>query len=267
MATPAKIKKYVEQIKAENGEIFSVDQLNNLDAIFDFDSSFSKINFFGIKEKLRDEHLVSLLKLKSSLREISFEGCKHLTDEGIQILSGLTLLENISFDSCEQLTDVNGFLVLLALAPSLRKLNLRSCNNVKDSTFFAVLGKLPKLEEINLQFVKTFSVSGLQQLSENLFSLKLLGCEQLDDSAMKIISTKFKNLRELHIAKCKNISMEGLKLLVDLPFLKDVQVFDRAGNVTTKVTLEEYQAFMNQIRENQAKRDRRKNDDEVVSKH
>jgi F-box and leucine-rich repeat protein 14 len=199
-------KNLAEKLKAARGEIQYIDVLNNLDAIFDIDASFERIDtHWEIGKQLQDHHLKPLLKLKN-LKKLILSVCQQLTDDGVQVLAGVSSsLEEIDFGGCFKLSD-QGFRVLAALT-SLKKVNLERCRQVTDSTL-QVLSTLSKLEEINITLCDRISSKGLQFFIAslpNLQKLTMYSCSQLTDEGLVAIS-KFPALRELKLGECDKVT-------------------------------------------------------------
>lgn len=207
----ADVAALAKKLKQDGAWIKDVNILHSLDRIFHIDSSFEAIYCDpAITDRVQDRHLKPLLNLKS-LKRLYLNGCKQLTDEGIQVLAGLSLVEYIDLNSCKQLSD-KGLKVLAALT-FINRVNLQSCNII-DSTL-GVLSKITTLEDLGISFCDKFTNEGLQLLASlpKLHILDVKFCSQLTDDSLLIVS-KFPALRELAIGVRRNVTSVGFRHLV-----------------------------------------------------
>lgn len=78
------------------------------------------------------------------LQELSLRGCEHLTEAGLQHISGLTTLTFLSLEQCPRVSGLH----CLAAMQQLRVLELGWCDHVVDEDMIAVacLQRLTRLQ-------------------------------------------------------------------------------------------------------------------------
>jgi hypothetical protein len=238
MSTQVDAVALAKKIRQNECWIREIEILNNLDAIFDVDSSFEEIKISSQLRDLQDEHIKPLLKLKKL--KVLFLGSGNFVDDQIQFLAEFPLLEDITLSCCDRLSD-EGFKVFGVLT-LLKKVHLTNCH-FTDSTL-DILSKLVHLEELDMNGCRKFTNNGLQLLT-SLPKLRLLNvesCSHLNDESLLVIST-FPALREFRIGAplCKEITSFGFRHLVaNCQSLTNLRI-NQTYEIVTDETLEDYQ--------------------------
>lgn len=144
-----------------------------------------------------------------SLTELDIGGSRRVTDAGLSVLRGMTLLENLDIALCENLSDV-GMENLREL--SLTHLEMSGLDQVTDKG----LACLENAPLTHLDIMRTgISDMGLENLS--MMPLKHLfacGCNLEDFGLMYLLELP---LTELDISENPEITDDGLKWLMACP--------------------------------------------------
>ena len=197
---------------------------------------------------------VAALGSLPSLRDLNLARCKHVSDDGLDILAEQrTPLERLvlawtrritnagllSVSQISTLVDLelvrlreisSAGLAYLAFLPSLRRLSLEWCDTVEGSD----LGKITTLSELRLAWCDGISDVGAAKVS-SLPSLRLLdlaSCVQVTDLAIAQF-TKLCNLSSLNLSYCRNITDSSLNVLASMPSLQ-VLLLDACDRITDR---------------------------------
>jgi hypothetical protein len=205
--------------------------------------SLEKLKIMDFWGDLTDDDL-EILSHRQTLKEIEFETCKKITDEGFQHLSLLLGLESLIIQDPKGLSPT-AFWQLQNL-PNLRNVKIQQAFSLENQQV-EQFGALRNLEEIDfhgarnlsggylswhrLPFLKKLDLSGTQVADCHLASignmrsletLHLIGCDNITDSGCLQLMGLI-NLRNLWISS-KNIDYMGLVYIGCLPKLRFLDV-------------------------------------------
>lgn len=199
------------------------------------------------------------------LKNLNIRSCRHVSDLGIAHISGLTEsvagntdLNNLSLQDCQKITDValsniaRGLqklevlnlsfccgvrdigLAHLASLKCLKKINLRSCDNIGDEGVSTLAYGCSFLTSLDVSFCDRISDDSLIHIAHSLYNLKHLelGSCCITDEGLHAIARNLQDIRVLNLGQCINVTDIGLSYIAEN--LRNVTSIDLYG--CTKVT-------------------------------
>jgi len=134
--------------------------------------------------RLPDQLISGLVALAPSLRELTAQDARNVTDHG-----------------CE----------MLALLPSLKCLKLRGCARITPTGMTAIASGLPHLETLGLRGRRGCQLSALEGLSE-LKSLRLSWKTDMHDDHISSLVVRFPHLTKLDLSNCVHLTDNGIRI-------------------------------------------------------
>jgi len=128
----------------------------------------------------------------TSLTNLDLSNCR-ITDEGVEHINRLELLEHLAVSQCEGITDLGLFYI--SKMKILKFLEIAECSSVTD-----------------------YGITHLTNL-KSLESLNLHGCHNLTDRSLQLIAETLE-LLEYVDASCEQFTIDGLDQLMSLQHLK-----------------------------------------------
>ncbi|KAG7202189.1 hypothetical protein KM043_015868 [Ampulex compressa] len=176
-----------------------------------------------------------------ALEQLSLQDCQRLTDEGLRhIATGLSTLKSINLSFCVCVTDSG--VKHLAKMPSLRVLNLRSCDNISDISMAYLVEGGSRISSLDVSFCDRITDQTLVHISKGLFNLKSLllsACHISDDGICKIANT-LHDLEILNIGQCSRLTDKGLYTIAES--MKHLKCIDLYG--CPKISTEGLESLM-----------------------
>ncbi len=149
------------------------------------------------------------------LRVLNLRGCRNLTEN---LFSGLNFnkycLEELNL-RWTRVAD-NTVRYVLELCPSLKKLNLESCDSISCNLFIDKYDTLCNLEELNLSKTRISNIGlcSVLEVFPNIKSLILRCCRNLRGDILVNLGTEMNNLKELNL-NWTEVSVDGLYRVMD----------------------------------------------------
>lgn len=191
---------------AEHKEEVSINRVEDYEPCFPYARFVRRLNLSGVAEDLYDAHF-RCLSACTRLERFTLNGCIHLTDKSLSILSGMTELVALDLTGVVDVSDAT----IISLANSSNKLqgiNLEGCKKVTDEGIFAMANAFPLLRRIKLcelENITGASVSKLVKSCPLLIEIDLNACAGVNDAAVRDIWVSCLHLRELRLAQCARV--------------------------------------------------------------
>jgi len=189
---------------------------------------------------VNDTTLQEIWSCLSQLRELRFDWCVLISDEGFKlppmnhfseseicISDCLKGLNDLSLNGCSKITgsSLRSFLGF----QELRSLNLNACSLITDEDIVMLCRNNPGLQVLMLNYCTNLSDGGvakLIQLLPKLKRLELQGCSRLTNDTLTAIGERpmqYQPLTFLNLNHCKLMSLEYAEhLQMQLPFLREL---------------------------------------------
>ena len=164
--------------------------------------------------RVSDAGLAHLARVEC-LRTLYLKAGRHVSDQGVRHLTGLTGLERLRLWGCTALTDA----AAEALAELVRLTSLELPGSEITDAGAAHLARLERLTELGLT-LSQIGDAGLVHISNlrGLASLDLDACAQLTDEGIEALS-RLSGLVKLNLLGCRRVTDRGLRALARLPGL------------------------------------------------
>ena len=183
------------------------------------------------------------------LEHLGLECCQNITDKALKHVScGLLHLQSLDVSFCHGVSDPG--IKYLSRMSCLKELNLRSCNNVSNTSLGYLGDGGSQLESIDVSSCKNIGDQGLGFLAQGMFKLKELSlgmcnitddglirlvnslsgiiyldieqCANITDKSLSAIGEKWKNLKNIYLFGCNCITTAGLEKIMKLPCLNTI---------------------------------------------
>eukprot|EP01117_Protostelium_nocturnum_P014775 TRINITY_DN5656_c0_g1_i1.p1 TRINITY_DN5656_c0_g1~~TRINITY_DN5656_c0_g1_i1.p1 ORF type:complete len:1811 (+),score=620.32 TRINITY_DN5656_c0_g1_i1:378-5810(+) len=189
-------------------------------------------------DELNLEVMTHIVSKCTNLTSIDFSGCNHVDDSVISVLTqNNTKLEKINLHNCSKITDQslfdialqgqkltqlvlnccdkitdNGLNQIARNCRDIRVLSLEECNFTDRGIAYISYG-CPKLEQLNLAFIKYLTDDSIQHLSncKELQGLDLSFSPKITIPALQTYLPEWTKLRALSMRGFQNISTVGFK--------------------------------------------------------
>ncbi|XP_066919749.1 uncharacterized protein [Clytia hemisphaerica] len=157
-----------------------------------------------------------------NIRQMKLDGCKELTDEGIQTMAlRCPELRALEIASCDQVT-ARGVYNVLVNCPNLAFLNLSGCEGVSSFSNRSDIISSPfsfgELKYLDLSSCSCFTDSDIEILLGRAPSLEYLYlrlCDSISNIGIETIARRCPNLKEISLNDCVNITDHGVLKLLD----------------------------------------------------
>lgn len=160
-------------------------------------------------DQITDKGLQSLSYL-IKLHTLNIYKSKNLTHDGLRGISNLTTLRGLCLQ-CFNISDDG--MKLLSKLTLLKKLQIGKCNKITDNGV-KFLSNLTSLGELWLMHCAQITDTGLKTISKltSMYTLMLTGCPQITDHGLESLTT-LTLLHKLNLLYCSRITDKSLKLL------------------------------------------------------
>jgi len=177
-------------------------------------------------QKLTDESLKHISEGLTNIQRINLSFCVSVTDTGLKSLSRLPSLRELNLRSCDNVSDIGVGFLAESTSASLTRLDVSFCDRVSDSAMAHLATGLPTLTSLSMSScqVTDQGIARLAPHMKNLNTLNIGQCVKLTDRAVQTISEEIKSLRSIDLYGCTKISSEGLKVLNKCENLKVVNL-------------------------------------------
>lgn len=147
-----------------------------------------------------------------------------ITDEGLQSLKSLRLLQRLTISLAPNITD--GGMEILRECPMLAVLSLRGCKQLSGRTFLQLrdVGKLEVLDASG--WLKKIGDDHLRYLhaATQLRELYMSASFEGTGAALALLLSNLRQLRTLHVAYCFGVDDHTVKTLAQLPDVQNLVV-------------------------------------------
>jgi len=177
-------------------------------------------------QKLTDESLKHISEGLTNIQRINLSFCVSVTDTGLKSLSRLPSLRELNLRSCDNVSDIGVGFLAESTSASLTRLDVSFCDRVSDSAMAHLATGLPTLTSLSMSSCQVTD-QGIARLAPHMKALNTLNigqCVKLTDRAVQTISEEIKSLRSIDLYGCTKISSEGLKVLNKCENLKVVNL-------------------------------------------
>ncbi|KAG8821243.1 SCF ubiquitin ligase complex subunit [Serendipita sp. 400] len=175
--------------------------------LFPYARFVRRLNLSGVAEEVKDMHFLCLAACHR-LERLTLNGCVHLTDKSLSILSGMVNLIALDLTGVVDVTDATP-LAVAASSSKLQGVNLEGCKRVTDTGVTALADNCPLLRRIKLcelDSVTNVSVSRLARNCPLLIEIDLTSCTAVGNAAVRDIWSHCSHLRELRLSGCLNVT-------------------------------------------------------------
>jgi F-box/leucine-rich repeat protein 14 len=177
-------------------------------------------------QKLTDESLKHISEGLPNVNRINLSFCVSVTDTGLKSLSRLPSLRDLNLRSCDNVSDIGVGFFAEGSASTLRTLDVSFCDRVSDSEMAHVATGLASLTSLSMSscHITDQGITRLAPYMKSLHTFNIGQCVKLTDRAVQTISQEIKTLRSIDLYGCTKISTEGLKVLNKCENLKVVNL-------------------------------------------
>ena len=185
------------------------------DRLFDIPRSLQELDV-GKCEWLTNANMKKLIEICPHLTKVGLAGNLQLNYSFWGLLKNLPSLQKLDLSQCYQMKDEDFKLVLQACR-GVTELYLNECTGLSDNAFFELAKNLAKLTDLDVSRTN-ISDSGLIDLivrCKQLMSLKVSRCPNLTDKGILEVIYNAPFIKFLDVAKCR-ISIETLSKINEL---------------------------------------------------
>ncbi|KAG8802032.1 SCF ubiquitin ligase complex subunit, partial [Serendipita sp. 399] len=177
-----------------------------LEPLFPYARFVRRLNLSGVADDVKDAHFRCLAACHR-LERLTLNGCVHLTDKSLVVLSAMVNLIALDLTGVVDVTD----LTLVAVATSSSKLqgvNLEGCKKITDVGVIALADNCRLLRRIKLCELESVTNASVSRLARNcplLIEMDLTACTGVGEAAIRDVWSHCSHLRELRLAGCQNV--------------------------------------------------------------
>ena len=194
-----------------SGGIFSYLSKNEIQKLSEVSTDFHQLsrtaNGFQVRNRADLAKVVEYMAKWNRVENDSFQGMITLdqhgqfTDEDLRLLASVPSLRKVNLKKCDQITDEG-----LAHLKNAIEVNLSWCDQITD----AGLKHLKNATQVNLSWCRKITNAGLVHLS-NATHVNMEGCRKITDEGL----VHLKNATQVNLSWCRQITNIGLKQLTN----------------------------------------------------